>query len=183
MNLHVWADHRSLYRSLLISHLLRKSRLLCSGSHIQQCYQEKSCSGRNTTEGTWRLRFGFHPCKSRAEKKSDIFGKVYFGNKAARQARVRGSSSCLQVKLTVSHRQHKAPFTHFISLGTLFHTLCWLRPRCQAEYTQTRSGCYSVCSGTWEVCKLLVCLALFPFLSNPTAPSCHNHSCCELNLN
>lgn len=69
MNLHVWADHRSLYHSLLISHLVRKSRLLCSGSHIQQCYQEKSCSGRNITEGTWRLRFSFHPCKSRAEKK------------------------------------------------------------------------------------------------------------------
>lgn len=121
MNLHVWADHRPLYHSLLISPLVRKSRLLCSGSHIQQCYQEKSRSGRNATEGTWRLRFSFHPCKSRPQKKSDIFGKVYFGNKSARQAGVRGSSSCLQVKLTVSHRQHKAPFTLYLPQHVVSH--------------------------------------------------------------
>lgn len=147
MNLRVWAAHRLLQPSLLISHLVTESRLL-------SWQQSSSVEPRKVT---LRWKHNRKDCKSKP-RKPEIFTKPTFGLfKQIIQADSRVLICGLQCRLSWL----KTPFTHFIFLSALFHTSCWLRPHCQAEYTQTWSGCYSVYSGTWEVCKLLVCLALF----------------------
>lgn len=140
-NLQVRAWRGSLWPSPLLSHLVRKSRLLY--------WQPSSAAAPRKVALRWRgppLAAPHRPGKRR-----------------------RRPSSALQHSLqTQCHSENANRFSL---------TRCFTPRAAKLSTHTTTRGCHSVCSGTLEVCKLLVCLALFPFVCDLKTHKCNNCSC------